>query len=194
MVRVSLPCKIVRWSPLAKCIICRDQWAKPGKDNALTWWAVEKSVGEFQNKSRPGWRSEKAATGMSRLDGGRRQKSTGGRRVVTASDSRGRASSVSSASSASTWGHFQGVVTVKVHTFLRVTLCAPPLVPRAIQQHSVRRWLWPPQLSQTVAWCIWISRVWILQRLLQIWRRRCLDFDMFFNIHVILHRYTVHPS
>ena len=85
---------------------------------------------------------------MSRLDGGRRQKSTGGRRVVTASDSRG---SVSSVSSASTWGQFQGVVTVRVHTFLRVTLCAPPLVPRAIQQHSVRRWLWPAQLSETLA-------------------------------------------
>ena len=33
----------------AKCIISRDQWAGPGKDNALT--GQVKTVGEFQNKS-----------------------------------------------------------------------------------------------------------------------------------------------
>ena len=63
--------------PPAKCIISRDQWAGPGKDNALT--GRVKTVGEFQNKSSS--RVKKGKGGHGNVSAGRWPETEVNRRV-----------------------------------------------------------------------------------------------------------------
>ena len=87
---------------------------RPGKGQRVD--GEVKSVGEFQNKSTS--RVKKRKGGHGNVSAGRWPETEVNRRRE------GDSSSV-------------GVVTVTVHTFLQLTLCAPPIPSPPIQQHSV---------------------------------------------------------
>ena len=147
------PPRFSKWSgypflaKLSDDLPCRDQWAEPGKDNALTWWAVEKVWENFKTNLVQGEEVK------------RRPREC-------------RGWTVAGDRSQQEGGDSSTVVTVTVHTFLHLTLCGTLLPPEvchcvtplcdivattpALHTTTLRQWqrerslVWPRDASGSV--------------------------------------------